>query len=110
MKVLEEHVASIFRVKEGMRKSAQGWCQRTSHTMLSTMEGGEGRGRGPTNGPGAPCFSCDFIPRDVFIFPTMRTQFEGLHFETMDEIQNVTTAILNNLHENDFWKCFQRWK
>lgn len=51
-----------------------------------------------------------YIPCDIFIFLTMRTQFKGLHFEVMDMIQNVTTDILNHLHENDFWKCFRSWK
>jgi hypothetical protein len=28
----------------------------------------------------------------------------------MEEIQKVIMAVLNNFHENDFWKCFNSWK
>lgn len=91
-------------VEEGMKKSVQRLRPRTSHTVLSTM-GGKA-----SHGPRTPSFSRDCIPCDIFIFPTMRTRFKGLRFEIMAEIQNVTTAILNHLHEYDFWKCLESWK
>jgi hypothetical protein len=53
------------------------------------------------HGPGTPrlltrsrCV-CDF-----FLFSTMRSHLKGSHFKTVEEIQKVTTAILNNLQEN----------
>jgi hypothetical protein len=31
-------------------------------------------------------------------------------FERREEIEMVKMAVLNNLQENDFWKCFNSWK
>jgi hypothetical protein len=40
----------------------------------------------------------------------MKNYLKVLNFETVEEIQKVSTAVLNILQENDFWKCFDSWK
>lgn len=55
-------------------------------------------------------YSPDVTPCDFFLFPTMKSHLKESHFETMQEIQKVMMAALNNLQRNDFWKGFNSWK
>jgi hypothetical protein len=57
-----------------------------------------------------PTYTPDLAPCDFFLFPTMKNNLKGSHFETQEKIKKVPTAILNNLQENDFCKCFGSWK
>jgi hypothetical protein len=40
---------------------------------------------------------------------TMKSHLKRSYFETVQQIQNVTAAILNNSEENCFRKCFDSW-
>jgi hypothetical protein len=33
-----------------------------------------------------------------------------IYFETVEDIHKIRMTVLNNLQENDFWKCFNIWK
>jgi hypothetical protein len=44
-----------------------------------------------------PTYLPDLDPCDFFLFPTMKNHLKGSHFETVEEIQKVMMAFLNNL-------------
>jgi len=37
-------------------------------------------------------------------------KFKGRRFQTLEEIQAESQAILNMLWENDFQECFKNWQ
>jgi hypothetical protein len=49
-----------------------------------------------------PTYSQDLTPCGCFPSPTMKNHLKRSYFETMEEIQKVTTATLNILEKNDF--------
>jgi hypothetical protein len=53
-------------------------------------------------------YSPDLAPYDFLLFPTMKNRLKESHSEGTEEIQEFTIAVLNNLLENYFWKCFVR--
>lgn len=57
-----------------------------------------------------PAYLSNLAPCDFFTFSSMGNHLKGSHFESVEEIQKVMMAILNNPQKNDFWKCFHSWK
>jgi hypothetical protein len=49
-----------------------------------------------------PTYSPDLAPSDVFLFCIIKNNLKWPHFEIVEEIQDVTTAALYNLQENDW--------
>jgi hypothetical protein len=49
-------------------------------------------------------------PYAGFLFPTWKNNLKRPHFETLEEIQKVMMAVLNNMLKNDFWKCLDSCK
>jgi hypothetical protein len=41
--------------------------------------------------------------QQFFVFDTMKNHLKGPTFETADELLKSSTAVLNNLRENEFW-------
>ena len=37
-------------------------------------------------------------------------KLKGRRFQTMEEIQAQSQAVLNTLRENDFQECFKNWQ
>ncbi|GAB1868087.1 Mariner Mos1 transposase [Camponotus japonicus] len=54
--------------------------------------------------------SPDLAPCDFFLFPKMKMRLKGRKFDTVEEIQEITTDVLNTLTENDFQRCFEGLK
>jgi len=57
-----------------------------------------------------PPYSPDFAPSDFFLFPKLKLKLKGLRFQTLEEIQAESQAILNMLRENEFQECFKNWQ
>jgi hypothetical protein len=49
-----------------------------------------------------PAYSTDLAPCDFFLYPTMKNHLKGSNFETVDELEKATIAVLLNLQENEF--------
>ena len=57
-----------------------------------------------------PPHSPDLEPSDFFLFPKLKMKLKGRRFQTLEEIQAESQAVLNTLRENDFQKCFKNWQ
>ena len=57
-----------------------------------------------------PPYSPDLAPSDFFLFPKLKMKLKGWRFQTLEEIQAESQAILNMLRENDFQECFKNWQ
>jgi len=57
-----------------------------------------------------PPYSPDLEPSDFFLFPELKMKLKGRRFQTLEEIQAESHAILNTLRENDFQECFKNWQ
>jgi len=55
-------------------------------------------------------YSPDHAPSDFFLFPKLKIKFKGRRFQTLEEIQAESQAVLNTLRENDFQGCFKNWQ
>jgi len=62
-----------------------------------------------TVGPHPP-YSSDLPPSDIFLFPKLKIKLKGRRFQTMEEIQAESQAVLNTLRENDFQECSKNWQ
>jgi hypothetical protein len=52
----------------------------------------------------------DLAPCDFALFSNLEMKLEGLHFETVSDIQRELQAVLDSVKENDFHGAFEAWK
>ena len=57
-----------------------------------------------------PPYSPDLAPRDFFLFPKLKMKLKGRRFQTLEEIQAESQAVLNTIRENDFQECLKNWQ
>jgi hypothetical protein len=61
---------------------------------------------GDTHSP----YSSNLAPSDCFLFPKMKTKLEGQHFNSTEEIQQETLAVLSDIPQLEFQCCFETRK
>ena len=54
-----------------------------------------------------PSYSPDHAPSDFFLFSELKMKLKKRRFQTVEEIQADSQAVLNTLGENDFQECFK---
>ncbi|VVC26716.1 Hypothetical protein CINCED_3A004201 [Cinara cedri] len=59
--------------------------------------------------PQAP-YSPDMSPCDFFLFPQTKLAVKGTHFESITDIQNAVTRVLQDIPVEAFQKCYESWK
>ncbi|VVC30289.1 Winged helix-turn-helix DNA-binding domain [Cinara cedri] len=59
--------------------------------------------------PQAP-YSPDMSSCDFFLFPQTKLAVKGTHFESITDIQNAVTRILQDIPVEAFQKCYESWK
>jgi len=52
----------------------------------------------------------DLAPSYFFLFPKLKMKLKGQRFQTVEEIQAESQAVLNTLRENGFQECFKNWQ
>jgi len=57
-----------------------------------------------------PPYSPDLAPSDYFLFPKLKMKLKVGRFQTLEEIQAESQAVLNMLRENDFQECLKNWQ
>jgi len=57
-----------------------------------------------------PPYSPDLAPCDFFLFPRMKGQTKGKHFDDVSEVKKKTLEVLNNISTEEFQKCLQQWE
>jgi hypothetical protein len=57
-----------------------------------------------------PPDSPDLGPCDFALFPKLKMNVKGRHFETVSDIQRKSQAMLDIIKENDFHGAFAPWK
>jgi len=57
-----------------------------------------------------PPYSPDLAPCDFFLFPKMKMKLKGRRFQTLEETEAESQAVLNTLRENDSQECFKKWQ
>lgn len=57
-----------------------------------------------------PPYSPDLAPCDFALFPKMKFQLKGRRFDSVEEIQNESQAILDGLQEKNFRGAFEAWQ
>jgi len=51
-----------------------------------------------------------YSPCDFWLFPTLKSELKGTHFESVEAVKTKSTEVLKALQEKDFQRCFNRWK
>jgi hypothetical protein len=57
-----------------------------------------------------PPYSPDLTPSDFFLFLKINIKLDGRIFDTVEEIQAETPAIINTLTMKNFEDAFQKWQ
>ena len=57
-----------------------------------------------------PPYSPVLAPSDFFLFPKLKMKLKGRRFQTLEEIQAESQAVLNMLRKNDFQERFKNWQ
>jgi hypothetical protein len=57
-----------------------------------------------------PPYLPDLAPCDFALFPKLKMQVKGQHFETVTDIQRESQTVLDSIKENDFHGAFEAWK
>ena len=55
-----------------------------------------------------PPFSPDLAPCDFSLFPNLKENLRGCRYETIEEIKEAVTKVINTLTQEDFHWAFQR--
>ena len=55
-----------------------------------------------------PPYSPDLAPADYFLFPKVKSNLKGRHFDSISDIQIAVTSTLNTIVKDDFYKGIQR--
>jgi len=55
-------------------------------------------------------YSQDLAPRDLWLFPKLKSALKATHFESVEAVNTKSTDVSKALQENDFRHCFDQWK
>ena len=55
-----------------------------------------------------PPYSPDLAPGDFWIFPNLKEKRRGCRYETIEEIKETVTKVINTLTQEDFHGAFQK--
>ncbi|UYV64900.1 hypothetical protein LAZ67_3002334 [Cordylochernes scorpioides] len=57
-----------------------------------------------------PPYSPDLAPCDFFLFPRLKKEMKGKHWETVENIQHHVTTFLRSIPVEEFQGAFQAWQ
>lgn len=57
-----------------------------------------------------PPYSPDLAPCDFFLFPALKKQLRGNHYESDDALNQAVTGALNMVSKNGLWEAFEAWQ
>ena len=57
-----------------------------------------------------PPYYPDLALSDFFLFPKLKLKLKWRRFQTLEDIQTASQAVLNTLWEIDFQECFKNWQ
>ena len=55
-----------------------------------------------------PPYSPDFAPCDFWLFPKLKEKLRGCRYETIEEMKEAVTKIIDTLSQDDFHGSFQK--
>ena len=55
-----------------------------------------------------PPYSPDFTPCDFCLFPKLKEKLRGCHYETIEEMKEAVTKVIDTLTQEDFHGVFQK--
>ena len=53
-------------------------------------------------------YSPDLAPCDFWLFPKLKENLRGYHYETIEEIKEAVTEVIHMLTQEDFHGAFQK--
>ncbi|UYV61492.1 hypothetical protein LAZ67_1005052 [Cordylochernes scorpioides] len=53
---------------------------------------------------------CEFVPQGQFLFPRLKREMKGKHWETVENIQHHVTTFLRSIPVEEFQGAFQAWQ
>jgi len=57
-----------------------------------------------------PPYSPDLAPCDFFLFPRLKRELKGKHWESVENIHKHVTEILKDIPVEEFQHVFQAWQ
>ncbi|EGI60875.1 Mariner Mos1 transposase [Acromyrmex echinatior] len=57
-----------------------------------------------------PPYSPDLAPCDFFLFPRLKRELKGKHWESVENIQKHVTTFLRDIPVEEFQRAFQAWQ
>ncbi|EGI63610.1 Mariner Mos1 transposase, partial [Acromyrmex echinatior] len=57
-----------------------------------------------------PPYSPDLAPCDFFLFPRLKRELKGKHWESVENIQKHVTMFLRDIPVEEFQRAFQAWQ
>ena len=55
-----------------------------------------------------PPYSPDLAPCDFWLFPKLKEKFRGCRYETIEEMKEAVTKVIDTLTQEDFYGAFQK--
>ena len=55
-----------------------------------------------------PLYSPDLAPCDFWLFPKLKENLRGCHYETIEEMKEAVTKVTDTLTQEDFHRAFQK--
>lgn len=56
-----------------------------------------------------PPYSPDLAPCDFYLFPTIKADLRGKHFDDVADLPVVVRECIRKIPVNDYRKCFESW-
>ena len=55
-----------------------------------------------------PPYSPDLAPRNFWLFPKLNEKLRGCRYETIEEMKEAVTKVIDTLTQEDFHEAFQK--
>lgn len=57
-----------------------------------------------------PPYSPDLAPCDFFLFPKIKKELAGRHFDRVENLARAIKTITDAIKREDYERCFQNWQ
>ncbi|CAG8527856.1 6959_t:CDS:2 [Cetraspora pellucida] len=55
-------------------------------------------------------YSSDLAPCNFFLFPKLKQELAGQHFERIENLARAVNSVINTIPNREYEKCFQDWQ
>ena len=108
VEVLREFRKRFYRKRRALFKSGQWHFNQDNATVYNSILVTDYLTKMGTKTVPHPPYSPDLAPSDFWLFPKLKEKLRGCRYETIEEMKEAVTKIIDTLTQEDFHGAFQK--